>query len=125
MLDHGEKECLKSMLREENGEKGNAQYGPWLKGESGRRANRENDSTDEGNGLNDKHRDEGAVREMRILPRKNMVPEWQTVVDGEMVAGKSRSLGHSPRPYTEATGAGGENPEVLHENGKTKSKEEK
>ena len=125
ILDHGEKECLKSMPREENGEKGNAQYGPWLKGESGRRANRENDSTDEGNGLNDKHRDEGAVRETRILPRKNMVLERQTGVDGKMVAGKSQSLGHSPRPCTEVTGAGGENPEVLHENGKAKSKEEK
>ena len=91
------------MPREENGEKGNAQYGPWLKDESGRRANRENDSTNEGNGLNDKHRDGRAVREMRILPRKNMVPKRQTGVDSEMVAGKSRSLGHSPRPCTEAT----------------------
>ena len=66
MLDHGEKECLESMPREENGGKGNAQYRPWLRGEPGRRANRENDSTDERNGLNNKHRDEGAVREMRI-----------------------------------------------------------
>ena len=46
--------------------RGNAQYGLWLRGEPGRRANKENDSTDEGNGLNNKHRDEGAVREMRI-----------------------------------------------------------
>ena len=91
----------------------------------GRQAHRENDSTDEGNGLNNKHRDEGAIREMRILPRKNMVPERQTGVDSKMVARKSQSLGHSPRPCTEATGAGGENPEVLHENGKANSKEEK
>ena len=91
----------------------------------GRQANRENDSTDEGNGLNNKHRDEGAIREMRVLPRKNMVPERQTGVDSEMVARKSQSLGHSPRPCTEATGAGGENLKVLHENGKANSKEEK
>ena len=69
--------------------------------------------------------DEGAIREMRILPRKNMVPERQTGVDSKTVAGKSRSLGHSPRPCIEATRARGENPEVLHENGKVKSKEEK
>ena len=125
MLDHGEKECLESMLKEENGEKGNAQYGLWLRGELGRQANRENDSTDEGNGLNNKHRDEGAIREMRILSRKNMVSERQTGVYSKTVAGKSRSLGHSPRPCIEVTGAGGENPEVLHENGKVKSKEEK
>ena len=41
MLDHGEKKCLKSMPREENGEKGNAQYGLWLRGELGRRANKD------------------------------------------------------------------------------------
>ena len=75
--------------------------------------------------MNDKHKDEGAVREMRTLPRKNMVLKRQTGVDDEMVVGKSRSLEHSPRLYTEATEAGGENPEVLHENGKVKFKEEK
>ena len=125
MLDHGEKVCSKSMPREENGEKGNAQYGPWLRGEPWRRANRENDWMEEGHGLNNKHRDEGAVREMRMPPRKNMMSKRQTGVDGETSVETSRPLGHGPRPCTEVTEAGGENPEVLHENGKVQTKEEK
>lgn len=36
MLNHGEKDCLEKVFLEENGEKGNAQYGPWLRGEPGR-----------------------------------------------------------------------------------------
>lgn len=107
MLDHGEKECLESTLREENGEKGNAQYGPWLRGEPGRRANRENKSMDEGNGLKNKYMNEGAAREMRVLSRKNTVPERQGGTDGNTCVEKSRSLVHSPRLCTEATGAGG------------------
>ena len=124
MLDHGEKECCESTPREENGEKGNAQYGPWLRGEPGRQANRENESMDEGNGLKNKYRDERAAREMRVLPRKNTVPEQQDGIDGNTCAEKSQSLVHSPRLCTEATGAGGEKTEELHENGKINSKEE-
>ena len=75
MLDHGEKECLEQAPVEESGEKGNAQYGPWLRGEPGRRANKEVESTGEGGRPNNKHRVEGSERGMRNQPGKSTTPD--------------------------------------------------
>ena len=76
----------------------------------------ENESTDEGNGLKNKYRDEGVAREMRVLLRKNMVPEQQDGIDDNTYAEKSRSLVHSPSLCTERQEqGGGENRGVTRE----------
>ena len=125
MLDHGEKECLEQAPVEESGEKGNAQYGPWLRGEPGRRANKEVESTGEGGRLNNKHKDEGFERGMRNQPGKSTAPDQQTENGGVTAARKSRPVGLSQRPNTEVSGVLGESSEGKHENGNEKFQGEK
>ena len=125
MVDHGEKECLEQAPVEESGEKGNAQYGPWLRGEPGRQASKEMDSTEEGGGLNNKHKEEGIERGMRNQQGKSTAPDQQTKNGGVTAARTIRSAGLSPRPNAEVSRALGESSEGKHENGNVKTRRER
>lgn len=85
MLDHGEKDCLEKVSLEKNGEKGNVQYGPWLRGEPGRQASKEVDSMEDRGGFFNKHREEGVERVMGIQPRKNTTTDRKTSEGKETV----------------------------------------
>lgn len=125
MLDHGEKDCLEKVLLEENGEKGNAQYEPWLRGELGRRVSKEMDGTENRGGFFNNHREEGAARVMGIQPRKNTTTDRKTSEGEETVVETNRKTGCSQGTSIEVLRAMKGSTEGIHENGKVKTQGEK
>ncbi|KAK7842493.1 hypothetical protein CFP56_013713 [Quercus suber] len=121
MLDHGEKECLEKKQVKDSGGRGSAQYGPWLKGEPGKRFSREADRMEDSGGSGNKYRKEGNGRELRIQPKKNIEPNRKTGVGGKPVTGIGRLRENSPSPSDEVSGASRESLKGKHENGKVKS----
>ena len=118
MLDHGEKECSEKKQVEDNGGRGSAQYGPWLRGKPGRRFGR-------GGGSSNKYREERNERELRILPKKSIELDRKIRVGGKLVIGTGWPRENSPISSDEVLEALGEGLKGKHENGKVKNQTEK